>query len=145
MSNIPRNAWSSRGLRWDVHPQQGDSDLEPFFRYFNEVGIIFLNFLVDKKQLRLTIIEKEIKDLKDKLTPYKTTSEYISLSTNLRNPLEKEEREPRTKKQKQYNPNVNDYETNLVFSLQKKGYCAYWYGRKASLNGGLRSCITGYR
>lgn len=52
-----------RGLRWDVHPQQGDADLEPWFRYFNEAGIKFLGFLVDRKRVRLFAIDKEIRDL----------------------------------------------------------------------------------
>lgn len=90
-----------RGLCWDVHPQQGDWNLEPWFRYLNELGIKFLSFLVDKKQLRRSIIDKGIKDLTDKLTPFKTMSEYIFLSTNLKNHLEKEDRDQRTKKTKE--------------------------------------------
>lgn len=35
-----------RVLRWDIHPQQGDSELEPWFWYFNEAVI---SFLADKK------------------------------------------------------------------------------------------------
>lgn len=30
-----------RGLRWDVHPQQGDPDLDSWFKYFNEAGLWF--------------------------------------------------------------------------------------------------------
>lgn len=89
-----------RGLRWDAAPQQGDPDLESWFRYFNEVGIKLLGFLIDKKKLKLSMIDKEIKDPKYKLTPRKTTPEYISLSTNLKNHLEKEEKDQKNKKQK---------------------------------------------
>lgn len=38
-----------RGLRWNVYPQQGDLELEPWFRYFNEAGIALLGFLIEKK------------------------------------------------------------------------------------------------
>lgn len=78
-----------RGLRWDVFPQQGDSDIESWFRYFNEVGIKLLGFLIDRKKLKLSIIDKEIKDLKEKLGPFKTSSEYISLYTSLKDHLKK--------------------------------------------------------
>lgn len=52
-----------RGLRWDIHPQQGDSEIEQWFRYFSEAGISFLHFLTEEKRVRLTVIDKEIKDL----------------------------------------------------------------------------------
>lgn len=68
----------------------------------------------------MSIIDKEIKDLKEKLTPHKTTSECISLSTSLRNHLEKEEKDQSNKKQKKYNRGTVDYKTNLVFNWQKK-------------------------
>lgn len=82
-----------RGLRWEIYPQQGESDLDVWFKYFNETGIKLLSFLVERKQARLTAMGKEIRDLKDKLTPSIGTPECVSLSTNLRNHLEKEERE----------------------------------------------------
>lgn len=94
-----------RGLRWDVHPQQGDLELDSWFQYFNEGGCSILNFLIDKKKLRTSNIDKEIKD---KLSPYKSTSEYITLSTNLKKHLEKEERKQKLKKQKKYTRDVND-------------------------------------
>lgn len=109
-----------RGLRWDVHPQQDDTEVQAWFHYFNEVGISFLGFLVDKKRSKISQIDREIKDLKEKLLPHKTTSEYISLSANLKNQLEKEEREQRTKKQKKYTRDISDYRNNLVFTWQKK-------------------------
>lgn len=87
-----------RSLCWDVHPQQGDTELEPWLRYFNEARITFLGFLVDRKRVRLMVIDKDIRDLKVKLTPFNALSEYTSLSTSLLNHLEKEERDQRNKK-----------------------------------------------
>lgn len=67
-----------RGLRWDVFPQQGDPDTESWS--MKSVSYSWLFWLVKKKkQLKLSIIEKEIKDLKDKLTPNKGSLEYLSL------------------------------------------------------------------
>lgn len=87
-----------RGLRWDIHPQQDEPDLESWFKYFNEEGLKLLGFLIDKKQTKLSLIDSEIRELRDKLTPHKTSAEYILLSTNLRNTLEKEEKDQRDKK-----------------------------------------------
>lgn len=39
--------WS---LRWDIHPQQGDPDLDSWFRFFNEERISLLNFLTERKK-----------------------------------------------------------------------------------------------
>lgn len=109
-----------RGLRWDVHPQQGDLELDAWFRYFNEAGISFITFLLGKKRARLTTIDKDIKEIRDKLLPFKATPEYMSLSTNLKIHLEKEEREQKVKKQKKYTRDTNDYKTHQVFSWQSK-------------------------
>lgn len=63
------------------------------------------------------MIDKEIRDLKEKLTPSIGTPEYVSLSTNLRNHLEKEERDQRTKKQKNIIGMSTIIRPNLVFSF----------------------------
>lgn len=89
-----------RGLRWDIYPQQDEVETEAWFHYFNEAGISLLGFLVDKKRDRLSKINREIKELRDQLLPHKSSPEYISPSANLKNQLEKEEREQRMKKQK---------------------------------------------
>lgn len=105
------------GLRWDIHPQQHEVEVETWFRYFNEAGI---SLLVDRKRNRLLSIDKEIKEIKDKLLPHKSTPEYLSLSANLNSHLEKEVKDQPTKKQKKYACDANDYRNNLVFNWQKK-------------------------
>lgn len=107
-----------RGLRWTIHPQQGDPDTESWFHYFNEAGISLLGFLIDRKRTRRTIIDKEIKEIREKLLPHKSSMEYNNLSTNLKNHLEKEEREQKTKKQKKYSRDLSDYKNGNVFSWQ---------------------------
>lgn len=109
-----------RGLQWDVYPQQGDTDLEPWFRYFNEASTKLIGFLVERKQARLAAIDLETRDLKNKLLLSCGKPEYISYSTNLKTLLEKEERDHRSKKQKKYNRDVTNYKANLVFGWQKK-------------------------
>lgn len=109
-----------RGLRWNVYPQQGDSDLESWFRYFNDTGISLLNFLIDKKRTRMITIDKEIKEIREKLTSHRSTPEYISHSTSLRNHLEKEEKDQKIKKQKKYTRDVSDYKNGSVFTWQNK-------------------------
>lgn len=108
-----------RSLRWEVQPQQGETDSDSWFKYFNDVGISFLNVLISKKNSRLLSLDREIKELKDKLLMYKNSQEYSSLSSNLLNHLEKEDREQKYKKQKKYSRDIGDYKTNNVFSWQK--------------------------
>lgn len=72
--------------------------------------------------MKLSIIDKEIKDLKEKLGLFKRSLEYTSLSTSLKHHLEKEEKDQKNKKQKKYNCDITDYKTNLVFGWQKKDW-----------------------
>lgn len=76
--------------------------------------------MTERKKSRMTILDREIKEIKEKLSPQKSTSEYITMSTNLKNHLKKEEREQKIKKQKKYARDVNDYKTNCVYSWQRK-------------------------
>lgn len=108
-----------RSLRWEVQPQQGETDPDSWFKYFNDAGISFLNVLISKKNSRLLSLDREIKELKDKLLMHKNSQEYSSLSSNLLNHLEKEDREQKHKKQKKYSRHIGDYKTNNVFSWQK--------------------------
>lgn len=109
-----------RGLRWDIYPQQGELDVDLWYKYFNESGLKLISFLVERKQVRLSLLDKEIREIRDKLTPSSGNPEYISLSTGLKTHLEKEEKDQRSKKQKKYNRDVSDYATQLVFNWQKK-------------------------
>lgn len=93
-------------LQWEVHLQQGDTDLDSWFKYFNEAGTNFLGFLISKKRNRLLTLDKEIKELKEKLVTHKNSLEYNSLSSNLQSHLEKEDRNQRIKKNKKYSRDV---------------------------------------
>lgn len=108
-----------RSLRWEVHPQQGDPDLDSWYKYFNEAGIKFLDFLVTRKKTRLPLLDREIKEIKDKLLTFKNSNEYNSLSGGLQTHLEKEDRDQKNKKRKKYSRDLGDYKSGSVFSWQK--------------------------
>lgn len=108
-----------RILRWDVHSQQGDSDLESWFQYFNDAGTKFLGFLNSRKATRLQVLDREFKELKDKLSSFKNTAEYNSLSSNLQSFLEKADRDQKNKKHKKYSCDAGDYKSEMVFGWQK--------------------------
>lgn len=109
----------SKSLRWEVQPQQGDLDLDSWYRYFNEAGINFLGFLISRKQSRLQVLDREIKELKDKLLNFKNSTEYNSLSTNLQSHLEQEDWYQKIKKHKKYSRDPGDYKSKIVFNWQK--------------------------
>lgn len=109
-----------RSFRWDVAPQKGDTDLEEWFEYFNQAGVSFLCFLVERKATKLVKLDDEIKLIKEKLNPIKEGEEYMEKSQSLLKVLEKEDKDQRAKKKKKYNRDLIDYHGNLVFNWQKK-------------------------
>lgn len=56
-----------RSLRWEVCPQKGETDLEGWYKYFNEAGLGFLKFLGERKAIKLKRLDDEIKLIKEKL------------------------------------------------------------------------------
>lgn len=108
-----------RSLRWDIHPQQCDTDLESWFKYFNEAGTKFQNFLITRKRNRLSVLDREIKEMKDSTLLYKNSIEYNSLLSNLQAHLIKEDRDQRIKKHKKYSRDIGDYKSGAVFGWQK--------------------------
>lgn len=109
-----------RSLRWQISPQRGETELEEWFKYFNQAGLSLLQFLIDIKTAKLTKIDTEIKVIKDKLSTNRDSDEYRERSQNLLKILEKEDRDQKYKKKKKYNRDLNDYCNNVVFDWQKK-------------------------
>lgn len=107
-----------RSLRWDVNPQKEDSELAEWFKYFNEAGVNFLQFLIAKKKRKLTTLDLEINNIISKLTPFKSESEYMQRLEALKSILIKEESEQRIKKKRKYNRDIKDYSDNIVFKWQ---------------------------
>lgn len=71
-----KNSIVPRSLRWEISPQKGETDLEEWFNYLNKAGVAFLRFLIDRKNVKLTKLDTEIKSIKDKLIPMKDSKEY---------------------------------------------------------------------
>lgn len=108
-----------RSHRWDVAPQKGETELEGWFKYFNQAGVSFLQFLVERKTMKLAKLDEEIKSIKDKLLPHKDSDEYRDKSQNLLKILEKEDKDQKIKKKKKYNRDLLDYHGNIVSDWQK--------------------------
>lgn len=92
-------------LRWEVSPQKGETDLEGWFVYFNDIGVSFLQFLIAKKQLKLKTLNKEIILVKKRLILFKDQEVYKQKSDELRQFLEKGDSE---QKKKKYNRDFSD-------------------------------------
>lgn len=65
-----------RSLRWEVSPQKGETELQDWFKYFNEAGVKFLEFLIQKKNGKLDRLDVEIKLIKEKLSSHINSEEY---------------------------------------------------------------------
>lgn len=115
-----KNQMVPQSLRREVSPQQGDVQLEDWFAYFNTAGIEFLKFLVGRKNNKLVRLDEEIKTIKDKLTPFKESTDYQDKSSSLLKILDKEDKDQRIKKKKKYNRDLGDYQGVVVFEWQKK-------------------------
>lgn len=107
-----------RSLRWDVNPQKEDSELPEWFKFFNEAGVNFLQFLIAKKKRKLITLDSEINNIRSKLTPFKGETEYMQKSEALKSILIKEELEQKIKKKRKYNRDIKDYSDNVVFKWQ---------------------------
>lgn len=62
-------------------------------------------------------IDSQIKEIKDKLLPFKDSEEYKERSTNLKKNLEKEENEQKIKEKKKFNRGKGYYQ---IFEWQNK-------------------------
>lgn len=109
-----------RSLRWEVAPQKGELELLEWFQYFNQAGVTFLDFLVQRKKSKLVRLDMEIKLIKDKMSTYTNSEEYKERSTVLKKLLEKEEIEQKNKKKKKYVRDMGDYKAGAVFVWQSK-------------------------
>lgn len=78
-----------------------------------------MGFLNSKKAIRLHVLDREIKELKDKLFTYKNSAEYNSLSSNLQSFLEKEDRDQKNKTHKNDSRDAEDYKSGMIFGWQK--------------------------
>lgn len=104
-----------RSLRWGVNPQKDDGELAEWFKYFNEAGVNFLQFLIAKKKRKLIMLDCEINIIKDKLVPFKSEPDNSHRSDALKTIVIKEETEQKNKKKRKYNRDLKDYKDKVVF------------------------------
>lgn len=107
-----------RSLRWNISPDQGDNDLLDWFQFFNGAGISLLNFLIDRKRKKVFRLNKEILEIKERLTPHMQEESYKMYNQELRELITIEEEEQKTKKRNKYLRDLEDYKTSRVFKWQ---------------------------
>lgn len=54
------------------------------FQFFNDAGIDFLTFLVDKKKKKVSRLNQGIKDIREKLNPFNQEEAYRLYSQELK-------------------------------------------------------------
>lgn len=107
-----------RSLRFEITPQEDEIDLPGWYKYFNDVGLDLLRFLIARKRRKLNKLDEEISEVKEKLSLYRESEEYKNKSDNLRKTLEKEDLDQKVKKKKKYMRDMEDYKSNQVFKWQ---------------------------
>lgn len=122
-----------RSLRFEVSPHEDDTDIPGWYKYFNDVGLDLLRFLIGRKRRKLNKLDEEISEVKTKLIPYKELDEYRNKSDSLKKTLEKEDIDQKFKKKKKYSRDQEDYRTNQVFKWQIRR-AAMANGNNESLN-----------
>lgn len=65
-----------RSLRLEVNPPQGETQLEDWYKYFNGAGLNLLMFLKDRKVLKLSSLDSQLQEIKDKLICFKESEDY---------------------------------------------------------------------
>lgn len=77
-----------------------------------------MDFLIKRKQRKLKALEVQIKEIRDKINPFKETPEYNKLMGELQKSMQKKDTENRNVKKKKYWRDVEDYQKKQVFHWQ---------------------------
>ena len=110
-----------RRLRWDLPPNDGltgEESIKEWFNFFTEKGFELIRFLLSRKQRKKLWLESQIKEITDRIERHKDTSEFIRLSGELKNKLEKWDKETQEKKRKKFLRDVNDFGVPNVYKWQ---------------------------
>lgn len=54
-----------RSLRFEITPQEDEQDLLGWFKYFNDVGLDLLRFLIARKRRKLNKLDEDIFDVRE--------------------------------------------------------------------------------
>lgn len=85
-----------RRLRWDIPPNDGllDEESNKEWRgFFVSKGLELLGLLLSHKQRKKKWLESQIKEIADRIEPFKDTAEFIALSGELKAKLIKWDKE----------------------------------------------------
>lgn len=69
-----------RKLRWDVAINSGligKEDIQEWYAFLNSMRKEVMEFLIKRKQQKIRLIENQIKDFREKIEPFKETTEYV--------------------------------------------------------------------
>lgn len=110
-----------RKLRWDIPISDGllgDDDVDEWYAFFAGKGKEVMDFLIKRKQWKLKALEVQIKEIRDKINPFKETPEYNKLMGELQKSMQKKDTGNRNVKKKKYWRDLEDYQKKQVFRWQ---------------------------
>lgn len=111
----------SRGLRWDVAPQDGLDDEQSqkeWLEFFNKCGRDLQALILKRKVRKMTLIEEKIKALQVELEPVKNEQSTKDFNENIRKRLEKLDKDTQKKKVKKFNRDLGDFNSNCIYAWQ---------------------------
>lgn len=92
-----------RKLRWDVPINDGlmgEEDIEEWYVFFNGKGREVMECLVKRKHCKMRLIEGQMKDIRDKIEPFKDTNDYNKHMGKLQKNMQRKDVENRNTKKK---------------------------------------------
>lgn len=110
-----------RKLRWDVPINDGllgNEDIDEWYSFFESKGREIMEFLIKRKQRKLKSLENQIKEIRDKISPFKDTPEYNKHMGELQKNMQKKDLENRNGKKKKYQRDLDDYQNKRVYRWQ---------------------------
>lgn len=121
MEKYLRDNLIPRKLRWDVPINDGllgVDDVDEWYTFFEGKGREVMEFLIKRKQRKLTLLDKQIKEIRDKMYPFRETPEYNKLMGELQKNMQKKDLENKNGKKKKYLRDLEDYQNKRVYRWQ---------------------------
>lgn len=112
-----------RRLRWEVPPNDGlmDNDsLKEWGDFFTSKGLELVGFLLSRKRRKMTQLDIQIMELKSTMESHKESEEFLRLSAELKNKLQKWDYEIQNKKKKKFIRDLEDFGRGNVYKWQLK-------------------------
>lgn len=112
-----------RRLRWNLPPNDGPTDdesIQEWHDFFDKKIQELIDFLLLRKQRKMTILDKQIGELKSKIEPLQNSPDFSRLSGELKNEMMKWDKEIQEKKKNKYIRDSDDYSKGDVFKWQSR-------------------------